>query len=189
MKCEQVQRLLEAYIDGDLSADQHEALQSHLEACATCRREAVLASKVVDTLRALPEVPCPDYVVFAALQRMRARRRIDWRRILGLLARPITVPRWRPIAGLALAVIIAAIVIVSQVTRKPARVEQFTAEDIRRGRTQVEWTLGYLDRVFQRTAITVRKDVLDERVAASMRWALKEAFKRIEVESAGGTHR
>jgi len=88
-----------------------------------------------------------------------------------------------------LAVIIAAIVIVSQVTRKPARVEQFTAEDIRRGRTQVEWTLGYLDRVFQRTAITVRKDVLDERVAASMRWALKEAFKRIEVESAGGTHR
>lgn len=40
MDCSEVKKLIPIYLDGELEADEHQRVQSHLDTCADCRREA-----------------------------------------------------------------------------------------------------------------------------------------------------
>ena len=84
MRCERWESLLSPYLDGELSADEGDAVEEHLQSCSDC-------GKALASMRALSELlsshiePDPYFVV-----RFRARRRLSmagegvwlfWRRL------------------------------------------------------------------------------------------------------------
>ena len=60
MNCEQLREQLDAYMDGELSADELRAMEAHAATCEDCKRELEAAKLVREALGALPEeVPVP----------------------------------------------------------------------------------------------------------------------------------
>lgn len=56
-ECEQYQILISRRLDGELTADEREALQAHLASCPDCARLYAAFSAVSDTLRSDLEEP------------------------------------------------------------------------------------------------------------------------------------
>lgn len=65
MSCELVERELDAFLDGELDAESSAAMRTHVNSCATCRREVARR----DTLSSL--VGCAPY--YTAPDRLRER--------------------------------------------------------------------------------------------------------------------
>lgn len=55
--------LLSAYLDGELVSDEHNRVVSHLHACESCRGELSELHHARASVRALPTVEAPDWVL------------------------------------------------------------------------------------------------------------------------------
>jgi anti-sigma factor RsiW len=95
--------LLSAFLDDELSLEEHSAVTSHLEACATCPAELTGLARVRDWIRALPDQEPPVPLVPA-------------------LRRP---PRWIWAAASAAAAVLAIGLVVS-----PAQPEVFDLDTL-----------------------------------------------------------
>jgi len=51
--------LLSAYLDGELTADEHVAVAAHLDACEACRSEFAATASARASLRSLPQIEPP----------------------------------------------------------------------------------------------------------------------------------
>lgn len=69
MQCQQVQLLLNRYIDGEISEAVRGELDRHLEACAVCRAEVELLRKLEPLLAELPVPPLPADLTTSILRR------------------------------------------------------------------------------------------------------------------------
>ncbi len=58
--CEQICELFSAYIDGELSKQEAQALEAHLKECEPCREEYAFFSKMVKCAETLPELSVSD---------------------------------------------------------------------------------------------------------------------------------
>jgi anti-sigma factor RsiW len=63
-RCDDVQEVLEAYLDRDLGPAEERAVAVHLRDCAECARELSVAEAVRSELRALPELDSPSRVLW-----------------------------------------------------------------------------------------------------------------------------
>lgn len=74
MRCQQIQELLSAYLDGEVEPSQQAQIKAHLEDCATCRCqwEDLVAS--VTLLRGLPEVSPPESFREQLLHKLEGQR-------------------------------------------------------------------------------------------------------------------
>ncbi|MDQ0287171.1 hypothetical protein J2Z49_002290 [Desulfofundulus luciae] len=74
MRCQQIQELLSAYLDGEVEPSQQAKIKAHLEDCATCRYqwEDLVAS--VTLLRGLPGVSPPESFREQLLHKLEGRR-------------------------------------------------------------------------------------------------------------------
>lgn len=59
MKCQEVERQLSTYLDGELSDHATSALRGHLRTCEACRALADAEAKLVESLRQLPALEPP----------------------------------------------------------------------------------------------------------------------------------
>ncbi len=84
MTCDDVDRLGGAYLDGELDAAGAEALEAHLDACATCAERQRSREALSATLRSAPYFRAPAALVGRVRQGRRANRglggtsRIAW---------------------------------------------------------------------------------------------------------------
>lgn len=100
MKCRKVDRLLEAYVSGELHSGTARALEKHLEICPACRRQEEIARRVHREVCELETQAVPERAVnslLAALtergrslqrqvrERRQYRNRITWRIAAGLM--------------------------------------------------------------------------------------------------------
>ncbi len=69
MQCQQVQLLLNRYIDGEIPEAVRGELDRHLEACAVCRAEVERLRKLEPLFAGLPMPPPPDNLTAAILRR------------------------------------------------------------------------------------------------------------------------
>ena len=86
MDCEKARQLLDAYIDGELSAGDMRALEDHAMACEECKRELEAAKLLRDTLADLDEeitVPLKAQAAWRSAVRAEAKRKNmrKWQRI------------------------------------------------------------------------------------------------------------
>jgi len=71
-----IEEQLSAYLDGELSAQERQAVQRHLAACETCRWNLETLKQTVQWTRDLPSVPIPRvFTIPAPAQPVRARQR------------------------------------------------------------------------------------------------------------------
>jgi hypothetical protein len=77
MTCERARALIDGFVQDELSADDARALADHLRGCAACTAEMASASRLIELLTSLPNVPpTPDFderVLLASLEDRRRR--------------------------------------------------------------------------------------------------------------------
>lgn len=60
MRCDQIEPRLDAFLDGELTAEEIAVLQSHLDGCPTCRRETESRRELRRAFAARPRVAAPS---------------------------------------------------------------------------------------------------------------------------------
>jgi hypothetical protein len=85
IRCEQAERLFDAYLDGSLAASWTAELHAHQLACSACRRELAILEACGDVLATDRREPRPsddftDRVLGALAEQQAEQRRIPWPR-------------------------------------------------------------------------------------------------------------
>ena len=177
--CAWARERIELYIDNDLGQSALSAFESHVDECKACRQEMQMAKSVVEELRALPGFECPDEVVDRVFDRVEAegegqRNGKGWRRFIEWIAPSrFGVPRAAVAGAFVLLIAISSLVAV----RVSQREVQPTPEEIAEAEATLKWTFAYVNEVSRRTSVTVRDDVIGERVIGSMRKAVLTTFE------------
>ncbi len=70
MRCAEVTRQLQLYIDNQLTLEQVRALEAHIAECAACQHEMRLLAGVVAALHDLPLVAEPEDLTMRVMQRV-----------------------------------------------------------------------------------------------------------------------
>jgi anti-sigma factor RsiW len=73
MRCPDVQMALEAYVDGELSAEQAASLKQHLAGCRECRIELARLQAVMAALETWPPVAEPVQLTDQIMRQVRSR--------------------------------------------------------------------------------------------------------------------
>jgi hypothetical protein len=111
MTCEHARALIDRFVEDELSSDDARALADHLRGCPSCSAEMASASRLVELLATLPDVPpTPDFDerVLLAAQEDR-RRRHEHRNWMGDLWTQVVRGAMRTTGTLVLAVVVVAV--------------------------------------------------------------------------------
>jgi len=177
---------VEAYVDGDLPADERERFEAMLEAHPEWEKQVQYARRIQTELHTLPHASCPPQVLDAVFERTRQRtngasateswwnwvwRELDIEMHTG----------WKP--ALAFAMLLLVVVTSSLLTdpQNPAGLfdqpvtssQQYSAAEIQAAETQAKWAIAYIAKVSQETGSTVENKVLEENLTAPVRRALR----------------
>lgn len=160
---------VEAYLDGELSAENAELFERRLHVESDWNNEVVLARHVRDGLRTLPSPACPPQVTQAVIAETRRRDRAARRQqVLAWIDR-VWGQTWQP--ALAMSVLLLLVISAVLLGRPPQPTPQ-TAE-VEQAMAEVKWALAYVSDVGRQTGETVRSEVLEERVVSSMNAAIR----------------
>lgn len=161
LSCGVVVDLLEEWIDGDLVGPDAVAIEAHLEGCASCNEERLLAERVRDSLRSLPELDAPPRVLDAV--RSATQPRVA-ERMRALLEKVVTRPA-RPLAAVA-AVVFLALMIQDWGDRSAP---QYTDDEVFRAKVETKLALAYVGAVTRRAEQQVRHVIDEKAVNAAVR--------------------
>jgi anti-sigma factor RsiW len=178
MTCRRAEVLLEAQLDGVLPARHRAAFEAHLAGCFACKQELVHARRVRDALRELPERFCDDAVTRRVLDRVGEQAVAGPASLAGRLRQwwgGRLAPGWQPMAaGLA---VLALVVGVTHFLTKTPEEKPITQQEVKRAELQVRWVLAHLGEISRHAGDVVKKDVLEERVAAPTARAVDRALE------------
>lgn len=181
---------IEAYVDGDLPADERAAFEQQLAESPHWQTQVRHARRIRDALHALPELTCPPQVTDAVLHE--TRRRADgsahtawWTRLWRALDGDHSTG-WQPaLVGLALVLVIVASIVMMDGWLEGTRPEapnRYTVAEIEQAEAEAKWALAYVAQVSQKTGTTLEREVLEENVAAPMQRALRP-LARVDTDS------
>ena len=113
--CETALRLIDSFVSDELAPEDARLLADHLRACSSCSAEMASASRVVELLATLPDVPpTPDFderVLLAAIEDRRHRH--EHRNRLADLWAQMVRGAMRTTGTLVLTIVVAAFLIVA----------------------------------------------------------------------------
>ena len=158
LSCAVVVGLLDEWIDGEVAGTDSVAIEAHLEQCASCAEERLLAERVRDGLRAFPELDAPPRVLDAV--RSATHPRLTER--LRLLSVRLTS---RPVPAIAAAAATVLLVLAVQPWGDRSS-PQYTDEEIRRAVAETKIALAYVGKISHRAGSKVRH-VIDEKAVST----------------------
>lgn len=97
MNCEQMQQLMSLWLDGEISAQEQEQLQTHLERCPECRALLEQLQTLHTSFSDLEEIPAPEGFAQGVMDRIAAGESKPRAKVIPLFKRP----QMRAVAGLA----------------------------------------------------------------------------------------
>lgn len=187
-KCSWVIGSIDLYIDGDLGGDEAAAVERHLQTCPDCGREFAVARTVLDEVRALPGLDCPDPVIDRLSEHIRSDASADaidrarrWSVKRWFAVRPFGVPR-PALAGLFVVVVVVSSLIIS---RSRQSVEPISPAQVAEAEAAVKWTFAYVNEVSRRSGIAVRTEVFNAGIVRPTERALRSAFDTEEPTQQG----
>lgn len=63
MNCHEIRRMADAFVDGELKANEHERVENHARQCVDCQNWLVMVKRSKDTVRTkLERGKAPDHV-------------------------------------------------------------------------------------------------------------------------------
>jgi anti-sigma factor (TIGR02949 family) len=169
--CEWTRDRLDAFVDGELAADERDAVRDHCASCDTCSRELEMAGRIRDELHAFPALDAPAGLVEAA---ERAAAAANHARVVPLRRRRVTEPVRRT-AIIAAAVTLIGVAVWVGVRDRATREPQASEADVRRATAEVALAFGYVDHYGDHAADIVRDDVIGKRVMPRIERALSAA--------------
>ncbi|MFP5287649.1 MAG: anti-sigma factor family protein [Thermoanaerobaculia bacterium] len=137
LRCEEVQDVLEAYVDGDLSTAEEARVRAHLGSCPSCATELALAEAIQRELRSLPIPDCPPEVLRKVVPFTRRRNA-------------------RPLRSVLAAAMLAAAVGASVFFLGPFRQEEPDPQEVARATEEARYALAYIGQVSRRAGLTLR---------------------------------
>lgn len=163
---------VEAYLDGELPADEEAMFKEVLAADPYWRYQVDLADGIQATLRTLPQPECPSHVVDAiydrtikAERKQRVRDYVGWWREVWLDVRQ---------PALAMAVLLTIVVGTALFgTRSPTQQE---SAEVRQALEDARWAMAFLAEVGRNTGSAIRDDILQEHVISPMHDAVGSAL-------------
>ena len=181
-KCAWFRDRVDLYIDGDLAGEELERFEAHIDGCAACRGELELARQVVDGLRSLPGLACPDSVLDEAAGRIDVKQPAAGRNRLREWLAGVRILTLRPaLAAMTLVVVVAAVYMVSHeglmLPDDPDSTQQLTAvemtpQEVEAARQDVALAFAYVSKYSRKAGVIVKNDVIDERVVPTVRKAM-----------------
>jgi anti-sigma factor RsiW len=177
---------VEAYVDGDLSADERARFEGILDEQPHWQAQVSHAKRIRDALHRMPQPTCPPQVTDAVMSR--ARRRSNgqattaehwWNWIWRELDIEMQTG-WKP--ALAFATLLMIIVTSSLLTDpqstaglldQPTVSQQYSPTEIQRAESQAKWAIAYIAQVGQTTGSTMERAIFEEHMAAPIRRALR----------------
>jgi anti-sigma factor RsiW len=168
---------IEAYVDGELSAEERSAFQAELAVDADLRRQVAFADDLRKTLRRLPSERMPASVTASVLSTARRQSRSDVLTRIRSWFLPGFADAWQP--ALAMATLMLLVAISVRVTVPSPATDPAVAQALE----QVKWTLAFLSEVSSETGETVRGTVIGPHVIAPMQGAVDQAFSGPAVQN------
>lgn len=177
---------VEAYVDGELSADERARFERILDEHPHWQAQVNYARRIRDELHRMPRPTCPPQVTDAVMSQARQRANGQatqteswWNWIWRELDIEMQTG-WKPalaFATLLLIVVTSSLLSDPQSTAglfdQPAVSQQYSTTEIQRAESQAKWAIAYIAQVGQSTGSTVERTVLEESVAAPIRRALR----------------
>ena len=165
---------LEAYVDGELNEDDRRRMDAYLSDSGAAARQLRIARMVKAKLADMPWEVCPPDVTRAVLVAARkdARSSILRRTLDEIRSAWATILR----PSLSVGVLVAAILVGTLVGRKDVEEIAATPQEIQRALDEAKWTLAFLAELGRKTGQSIRKEVIEERVAQPMQKAITTAF-------------
>ena len=182
MNCSAFEQTIEAYLDGELQADDARAIESHVADCPVCAEELSLARQVSEGLAELTPLNCPDVVTARVTHTMSAlggrvnsiaeasgSRRTAWHQSI-----------WKIAASVVL--VAAGVIFAISQSRNSQPVDSanvddiYTSEEVALATRQLEWTLAYVERVTRSSMQSVGQGVIGKHVTPPMRSAVNILF-------------
>jgi anti-sigma factor RsiW len=164
MNCEAFRDRVDAFLDGELGADERAAMEAHAADCRSCAREMELARRIRDGLHALPVFGAPARVLETAAREAASSK------VVPLRARRAVRPRI--LAAVAAALALVSLAVWSSLNQRASRAPEISDAEIRRATAEVALAFGYVDRYSDEAAGIVREDVFEKRVAPRIERAL-----------------
>lgn len=166
---------LEAYVDGELNEGDRRRMDAYARESDFASRQLRLARMVKTQLADIPWEVCPADVTRAVL--VEARK--DARRSILRFVLDETRAAWATILrpSLSVGVLVAAILVGTLVGRKDVEEIVATPQEIQRALDEAKWTLAFLSELGRETGQSIRREVIEERVAQPMQNAITTAFE------------
>ena len=170
MDCAWTREKIDLYIDGDVTGNDMDRLQSHLEWCARCREEIALARCVLGEIRDLPVERCPDGIVDEVMMAGGADEKR--RGPIGLWSERWRVLVMRPamVTGLVIAVVIGGVTF----ERWHRSRIQVTPEQVARAEAALKWTVAYVSDVSRRATFAAAQEVIGAHVVGPVRSGVRD---------------
>lgn len=175
---------VEAYVDGDLPADERATFEQVLDEHPQWMHEVRQAERIHQELSDFPTLTCPPQVTQAVLEHARTADQPSgwadvWDRFWAQIDE-LTRFGWQPAVAMAsLVLIVVASVVLSPA---PSAVEssRYSAAEVERAEAQAKWALAYIAQVGDETQSTLRREVFQEQIANPTRRALRPLNARTE---------
>lgn len=152
--CSDVLEGIEAWIDGELGAEEAARFEAHIAQCASCRTEKSEAEDLVMGLRSLPEFDIPTRVLHSVPGFARPPM---WARFGATMTASMRRPAT---AAAAVGVAILAIVLVSP-WRGPST-SKYSDQEIERAALEAQLALAYVGDAVQRAELSVKEKILED---------------------------
>jgi len=177
---------VEAYVDGDLPADEQARFEGILAEQPHWQVQVSHAQRIRDALHRMPQPTCPPQVTDAVMSRARRPtngQATSTERWWNWIWRELDIEMqtgWKP--ALAFATLLLIIVTSSLLTDpqstaglldQPTVSQQYSTTEIQRAESQAKWAIAYIAQVGQTTGSTMERAVFEENMAAPIRRALR----------------
>lgn len=180
MKCDEYETLITEYLENTASPSQQIQMESHLAECSKCRELAALEKSVMEQLRAIPIVPCPDEVVDRVMESisdrgMSLKERIrNWFQPEGQMRYGIA-----SLAGSFVVVMLLLLIYFPGQKNQTLEVQKYSPEEIQQATVEAKLAIAYFS-VYAQKAETVLEGVdFTEPVMKPLEGELKKALGKI----------
>lgn len=207
MQCNEVQWILEEFLEGEVESQRKQLIRAHLKACHVCRQELLIAQDIAKVLKNLPEPQIPEDLYDSIASRYENEKRRGRVRVW----EPITSWFWGlRVAGnrisyatlslsLALALTITTFVFLYklpigynsvgthghaplQLSAHQAKVKVYGSEEVEKAKQDLELALGQVQKAFELSSNVI--EALDEgKAKPGLELALGEVQKAFEISS------
>lgn len=165
MKCSEIDDLLEAHIDEDLTPEINRKVNVHISMCTDCRAKFEMAKHIAGELRSLPLQRCPDSVVQKVFAKIPHQKKTRLGRSLPSLFH--THPKYA--LGFSFGLVVILIAFISLSIYHPGLLfnghqPHYTDEEIAQAKKDIYLALEYVNYATSRTQHIIEKDVVPKKV-------------------------